>query len=284
MRLTNHPTAQAFLDTAQEALLRHEAENNLILGITNRVRDGGSYGADPPLFLTVEDGGKIVSAAIRTPPYNLILHCDRDRLDALDAIVDHLIEIGHDLPGVHGTVNNAATFADCWTRRSGQTASVLMSQCIYSLTQVTAPSDVAGRMRWAQEADVSTLIEWFLAFHHEAVPGDPPTDPAKNVHRFMTSGKLAVWDDGGPVLMAGSSRGTTNGATVSAVYTPPMYRGHGYASACVAALSQSLLDSGYRFCTLYTDLANPTSNKIYQNVGYQLIENCAMITFENATS
>jgi len=284
MRLTNHPMAQAFLDTASESLMRHEAENNLMLGIANRVRDGGSYGDEPPLFLTVEDGGEVVAAAIRTPPYNLILQCDRDRFDALDTLVDHMIEIGQDLPGVHGSVDVAAAFADRWTRRCERTASMLMSQRIYSITHVTPPSDVPGRMRWAQEGDVPTLTEWFLAFHHEAVPGDPPSDPAKNVHRFMTSGRLAVWDDGGTVSMAGSSRGTTNGGTVSAVYTPPDQRGHGYASACVAALSQSLLDDGARFCTLYTDLANPTSNKIYQNVGYRPVEDCSMITFEDTTA
>ena len=77
--------------------------------------------------------------------------------------------------------------------------------------------------------------------------------------------------------MAGSSRGTPNGATISAVYTPPEHRGNGYASACVAALSQWLLDDGKHFCTLYTDLSNPTSNKIYQNVGYHRIADCAMI-------
>jgi predicted GNAT family acetyltransferase len=55
------------------------------------------------------------------------------------------------------------------------------------------------------------------------------------------------------------------------VYTPPEWRGKGYASACVAALSQLCLDSGYQFCMLYTDLANPTSNSIYQKIGYQPI-------------
>jgi len=284
MKLTNHSTAQAFLNMAQDALLRNEARNNLILGISNRVRDGGSYGVEPPLFLTVEDDGEIVATAIRTPPYNLIVQCDRDRLDALDAIVEQLIAIDHNLPGVHGSVDVANAFADRWTRRSGRAASVLMSQRIYSLTEVTPPVNVSGEVRWAREADVPTLTKWFLAFHDEAVPGDPPSDPAKNVQRFMASGKLAVWDDGGPVSMAGSSRGSTNGATVSAVYTSPTHRKHGYASACVAALSQSLLDSGYRFCTLYTDLANPTSNKIYQSVGYRPIEDCTMITFEGAAT
>jgi len=53
------------------------------------------------------------------------------------------------------------------------------------------------------------------------------------------------------------------------VYTPPEFRGRGYASALVAALSQAMLDAGYHFCTLFTDLANPTSNHIYQAIGYQ---------------
>lgn len=284
MNLTNHATAQAFLDIALEPLLQNEAKNNLMLGISNRVRDGGSYGDAPPLFVTVEDDGAMIAAAIRTPPYNLIVQCRNARFDALDAIAAHLIEIGHDLPGVHGAVDVATAFADRWSGLTGNTVSTLMTQRIYSLTEVNPPQNVPGRVRWARTDDVQTLTAWFRRFHDEAVPGDPPTDPEENVRRFMTSGKLAVWDDGGAVSMCGSSRGSTNSATVSAVYTPSEHRRHGYASACVAALSQALLDDGQRFCTLYADLANPTSNKIYQNVGYRPIEDCTMLTFGKAAN
>jgi hypothetical protein len=69
--------------------------------------------------------------------------------------------------------------------------------------------------------------------------------------------------------MAIQVRPTRSGISVSGVYTPPEHRKHGYASACVAALSQQLLDQGYKFCSLFTDLANPTSNKIYNRIGYQ---------------
>ena len=66
--------------------------------------------------------------------------------------------------------------------------------------------------------------------------------------------------------------GTTgHGATVSGVYTPPALRNHGYATACVASLSQLLLDEGHEFCTLYADLSNPTSNSIYKKMGYRPI-------------
>ena len=62
---------------------------------------------------------------------------------------------------------------------------------------------------------------------------------------------------------------TANGIKVSPVYTPPEYRGKGYATSCVAAVSQHLLNTGYKYCFLFTDVANPTSNHIYQKIGYQ---------------
>jgi uncharacterized protein len=277
MKVATYEQASDFLDVALEPLLQEEEKNNLILGIALRVREGRSYGQGEPLFLTVHDGNTLIAAAIRTPPYNMILHCQQDRLDVLDAIASHLIQTGHPIPGVNGTVGVAVAFAECWKRQTGQASYVRMSQRIYTLTEVIPPTNVSGRMRWAEERDVATLSSWFLGFCDEAVPDALPANPEENVRQFMTTGKLAVWDDGGMVSMTGSSRGTPNGTTVSAVYTPPEHRGKGYASGCVAALSQWLLDDGNRFCTLYTDLSNPTSNKIYQNIGYRPMVDCSMI-------
>jgi len=279
MKVVTYAQAGDFLDVALEALLQEEEKNNLILGIALRVREGRSYGQDGPLFLTAHDGNTLIAAAIRTPPYNMILHCQEDRLDALDAIAAHLIETGQLIPGVNGTVEIASAFAECWKCHTGQSSYVRMSQRIYTLTEVTAPTNVPGHMRWAHEKDIAPLSNWFLGFCDEAVPDAPPANPEENVRQFMTAGKLAVWDDDGMVSMTGSSRGTPNGKTISVVYTPPEHRGKGYASGCVSALSQWLLDDGNRFCTLYTDLSNPTSNKIYQNVGYRPIVDCAMVSF-----
>ena len=91
-----------------------------------------------------------------------------------------------------------------------------------------------------------------------------------------------VWDNGQPVAMAAKVRPTRNGMTISLVYTPPEQRRHGYATACVAALSQQLLDEGWQFCTLFTDLANPTSNSIYQKIGYQPVADFNDYLFDTA--
>jgi predicted GNAT family acetyltransferase len=285
MNLKTHPDANGFLAVVEAPLLCEEVKNSLILGISQQVSQGRTYGQDPPYFLSVHDRDSLIAAAIRTPPYNLILYCEEDRLEALDLIAAHLTDAGENLPGAHGTVKVVSAFSEAWARRTGVETHVEMAQRVYCLTEVTAPLDVPGAMRWAEEDDVGTLVKWFTAFCEEAVPSDPPPpDPEKNVRRFISTGSLGVWETNGIVSMAGSSRGSKNGATVSAVYTPPEHRGNGYASACVAALSRVLLDRGNAFCTLYADLANPTSNKIYQRVGFLPVADCAMYTFTAAGS
>lgn len=279
MRLTPYEEAETFLDAALPVLLRDEERNNLIVSVATQVREGRQYGEDHPLFLTVDVADEIVAAAIRTPPYNMILHCEEAHFDALNVIADHLIDTKHRLPGANGTVEVAESFSKIWHERTGQSTAILMSQRTYSLTEVIWPENVTGQMRWAREEDIPTLLKWFLGFCEEAVPDDPPENPEKNVRRFIDNSNLAIWEDRGMVSMVGNARETPHGATIGPVYTPPEHRGNGYASACVAAMSQALLDRGRRFCALYTDLSNPTSNKIYQNVGYRPIVDCAMYTF-----
>ena len=92
----------------------------------------------------------------------------------------------------------------------------------------------------------------------------------KNAEKRVIDGKTFFWVvDGHPVCMAAHARPTANGMTVNAVFTPKEHRGKGYASALVARVSEVALMSGKKFCVLYTDLDNPTSNSIYQKVGYQ---------------
>jgi len=279
MNVRSYSDAGAFLAVAEGPLLRKEAKNNLMLGIADRVRCGRTYGSEPPIFATVDAEGELVAAAIRTPPFPLIVTCADGRHDALDPLVDHLLTVDGQLPGVNAEASVAAAFAERWTKRSSRLAELDMQMRVYALHEVDRPEGVPGRMRLAQEEDVDLLAEWMLRFHEEAVPGDPPSDPGETVRRFMESGTMAVWDHGGPVSMAGSSRGTANGTTVSAVYTPPEKRRNGYASACVAGLCELLLERGNAFCALYADLSNPTSNRIYQRIGFRLVSEAAVYRF-----
>jgi len=282
MQLTTHPDAGAFLAVAEAPLARDEARHNLMLGIAARVRDGYKYGEAPPLFLTIHERGALIAAAVRTPPHPLILYCEEVHTYAIGGLVEQLLETVPDLPGVNGEPHAAETFSNLWTPRTQTQARIDMRTTIYCLRDVDPPVGVPGAMRMAQHEDAPFLAEWMQQFHHEAVPNHPPADARKVVLRFLESGTLAVWNHERPVSMVGSSRGTLHGAAISAVYTPPENRRNGYASAVVAALSQRLLDQGNTFCVLYADQANPTSNQIYQRIGYRPIAEAVQYRFESA--
>jgi predicted GNAT family acetyltransferase len=246
-----------------------------------RFRDGETYGDDPPLLGFVEDAGGIVAIAVRTPPYDLLLREEREKTEAIERIAEHLADAAVRLPGVHAGRTTAVRFAATWSRAAGCSCELAMEQRLYRLTEVTAPSGVPGQFRLAGSEDVARLVESVEGFVAEAVGDGPHTDSADLVDRLTKAEALAVWDDGRPVSMASSTRPTPNGISINLVYTPPESRRLGYASACVAGLSRRRLDKGKHFCTLFTDLANPTSNAIYRRVGYLPIGDFVEIRFRD---
>jgi hypothetical protein len=158
-----------------------------------------------------------------------------------------------------------------------------MAQRIYQLDQVVPAPRVEGRLRQICAGDRDLVIDWVEGFQRSALGGS--RDGAERAaDRFLLADPetrgLFLWEaEGRPVSMVGYSGVTPHGVRIGAVYTPPPLRGRGYASATVAALSQRLLDSGRRFCFLYTDLANPTSNHIYQKVGYHPVADSNLYRF-----
>jgi uncharacterized protein len=114
-------------------------------------------------------------------------------------------------------------------------------------------------------------VAWLDAFTAEAVRGIPVTDAAEAADRYLRrAGRVAyIWEDAGEMVsLAGVNGPTPRGIRIGPVYTPPHLRGRGYASNLVAVVSQHQLDAGRSFCFLFTDLTNPTSNAIYQAIGY----------------
>ena len=88
----------------------------------------------------------------------------------------------------------------------------------------------------------------------------------------LTSGGCWLWTDGGAVVSMASRRPVIAGsARVGPVYTPPVHRGRGYGSAVTAAATSDVVADG-AIPVLFTDLANPVSNKIYPPLGYYPVE------------
>lgn len=276
MHIQSYTRAADFLTAATAWLLEHEATHNLLLGLAGElVHNPQLYGQEAPFFALVTSQGQPVGAALRTPPYllSLGLFDATEREAALAALADLALQRYPDLNGVSGPSESSDLFAQLWQTRTARSAQRTMAQRIYQLTQVSPPAGMAGILRAAHDHDRNMLIDWFMGFHRDAMGAEPDKHKAAiSVARWLESPgrSLFVWEHAGqPVSMTGVAGTTPHGIRVSAVYTPAELRRHGYASACVAAVSQRMLDQGRRFCFLYTDLANPISNSIYQRIGYR---------------
>ncbi len=277
--------AAAFLAEADELLLADEARHNLILGIAGTIRDSPDV---YPLrsFWLARHAGRVVGAALRTPPYNLILA----RPATPEALAALAGSVSDELPGVVGAVPESEQFAELWAAQAGARARTSMRQGVYSLEQVQPPPAAPGSPRVANAADRELVLAWWIAFGEEVLhEGGPGRENAAAMvdHRLASPGTgILLWEDEGePVSLAGWGGRTPNGIRVGPVYTPPRLRGRGYATALTAELSQQLLDGrlfdgGRRFCFLYTDLANPTSNAIYERIGYRRVAESAEVVFE----
>ena len=280
MDVTTYTTAQAFLTRAEAGFVADEAANNLIYGLARRLIDAPDFYATTPFFATVDQAETVVVAALRTPPHNLLLYShatptdDERVIPALASLAETLAGEKGTLPGVNGRSELAEAFAAQWTARTDATAEIVREMRIFKLTEVNWPPLPSGRVRPATLADADLLATWIRAFEWEALGTNADTAPVPPLNRarqMIEADSLFVWErtTGEIVSLAAASRATVRGRTVSLVYTPPEHRGQGYASATVAALSDRILQDGYDFCTLFTDLANPTSNHIYQVIGYR---------------
>ena len=282
LELVRHADAAQFLGAAGDFLSRREAEHNLLLGICGRLRTAPRlYGSDP-YFATVSGDGAAVGAAIRTPPYNLILSEQVD-LDAVDLLVADSARAFGDVPGVLGPKEASRRFADGWCETRGVTARLAMEERIFRCRKAVPQGAVRGRLRKATAAERDLLVAWVTAFMAEALPNASPRPAEEAVDDYLDrTGDLGVylWDDDGPVSLAGCGNPTPTGVRIGPVYTPPELRGRGYASALTASLTQLLLNGDRKFCFLFTDLANPTSNRIYQRIGYEPVADVDEYRFE----
>lgn len=260
-----------FLEQCLPTLQQAEVANSLIMGIALKLRDNlNTYGKDRPFLGAVMQEEKLISAALMTPPHNLVVNCSSQGCKAaLTLLAERLLESGWSPPGVLGISQHARAFAEEWCRLTGSRYEMRMHERLYELRTVLIEPPAPGFMRLAQSGDYDRVRLWQHAFVHEALGGDEPLPGDERIMKRIENKELFLWIDSAPVSMAAMTRPMGKGIAVGDVYTPPELRRRGYASALVASLSQHLLDSGYDYCTLFTDLSNPTSNAIYQRIGYR---------------
>jgi len=275
MKLIRSADPAEFLDAITPALGVEEARHSLILGVVARLLRDPAYAPDAYLVRIV-DGDQLILAVMRTPPFGLVLAAPGEVSDeALSLLIEDIIVQPDTPPDVNASKALCARFSQVWAAKTGGSTPLKMAEGLYELNAVNPATLNAapGRMRPGTLDDLERFQRWREGFEIDAF-GAVQGDPSRALEFFMKRhADVYFWEDSGePVSMALRTRPSVHGISVSLVYTPSEHRKKGYATALVAHLSQHLLDSGYQFCTLYTDLANLTSNHIYQEIGYRHIE------------
>jgi predicted GNAT family acetyltransferase len=278
MKIRRYNDGKSLLERAQSWLLEAEAENSLMLGIAKALGDGPPGPDRQPYFATVDEGDEVIACALRTPPAKAIL--TRGTESAMKALADDLFAAFGSLPAVLGPLPEVNTFAVRWDERCGTRSRAGRGQRVFECRTVQPCESIGpGALRQAKESDLDLIVRWIIEFRKEVELGDC-SNPEKRVREMILGGNLYLWQHRRPVSLAASSRRSVSGIMVNHVYTPQELRCKGYATSCVSALTQRLLDEGCAFCSLFTDISNPTSNSIYQKIGYRPVCDMMDVLFD----
>jgi RimJ/RimL family protein N-acetyltransferase len=245
---------------------------------TLRARGAAAFGETAPLFgWWRSSGGEVTAALLHTPPFPVLLTRLPER--SAGPLAEALVTCRRQLAGVNAEQGDAAAFAAAWSRRTGASFRESRRSRLFRLGQLRPPDPgPPGAARVATAADRALLESWLATFGEET--GESFRSPSSVVDDQLSYRGLILWEDGGAaVSLAGHQRPAAGVVRVGPVYTPLEHRRQGYAGAVTAAVSQAALDAGADHVVLFTDLANPTSNALYQRLGYRPVEDRVVLRF-----
>jgi RimJ/RimL family protein N-acetyltransferase len=271
----------AFAERAWDLLAADPAEQTVTLTIVEFLRAGRRYSDAPALFGWCVDGERVRGAVCMTAPYEMVLAVVPD--DALPDLVAALRAADVALPGVNGEVRAVERFARAWLEGTDLRARTVADQRLYALGALRPPQPAPpGRPRLADDADRDLAARWYGEFQREA--GVPVTDAGQWARIGIGDRRIWLWEDeeGAVVSLAGRTAPAAGVCRVAPVYTPPAHRRRGYGAAVTATCTQDALDRGVGHVVLFTDLANPTSNAIYQRIGYRPLSDRRVVRFEGS--
>ena len=272
LEIVNHIHAKELIELSGDYLEKRESENNLPFGLAHTLaKDPHYYGPELPLLLSILENGCTVGVAVRTPPHRIVLSVIENEFEVvIELLVRYLHTADAPIPGVVGPEIESRCFAGKWIRAvPGVSARPAKRLRVFEARSVVDVPLSPGRLRHAEIEDLPLMAMWIEKFSSEAIGKESePGKAERNAVKYIAERILYVWDHDGPVSIVKESRAMKNGAVISLVYTPPEMRSRGYATSSVYQLTKKLLSDDYKFCNLFTDLANPASNHIYPKVGY----------------
>jgi GNAT superfamily N-acetyltransferase len=295
MEIVLHDDPAAFAAAAGPLLQADPLRHTMALSALDAMHRGGEPSA---ALLTVHEAGEVTGAALRSPGRQTLVSAVPPRL--APPVERALAEADPAADGAHGPVAEAEAFAAARVARTGCRVEPAMRTRLFALDVLVPPRGVPGRARRADEGDVPLLGAWRRAFGAEA-GHDKEHDPEGLVARSLRLGAgEMLWEVDGAAVPPAAVRLLRDGvqppdmhgvaqacakpviagaSRIGPVYTAPEHRGHGYAAAVTAAASQWALDAGAERVVLFTDLDNPTTNRLYPRIGYRPVYDAMALRF-----
>ncbi|HET9140354.1 GNAT family N-acetyltransferase [Actinophytocola sp.] len=252
------------------------------LSVGRRLVETPAPDLEPPVLMTLWDGDRIAGAAFRQWPWPFGISAVPAGAGG-EAFANALLEHGVDLPCVSGPRDTAEPFGQLWSTLTGASVREVRAMRLFRLGTLEPPA-TAGRARAVTEDDLPMLVEWVAAFEVEAIGERRSTGQVLNMLRqsLALGNGLLLWEDGDQAVSYAAVGAPVDGMSrIGPVYTPPELRGRGYGAAITAEVSRWALEAGAEYVCLFTDLANPVSNAIYQRIGYRPVYDQTELAFEN---
>ena len=275
-KLKTYKNSKDYLQESASILELKELENNLILGICNSLLDNLKNNEEY-YFVNLFQDDKIIASSIKTSTKVIVFSSSENKLD-IKEISNFYTNNKIDVDGVIGETITAETFAEFYHKKILRVKPLLIQKLIKT-------NDIAiseGYFETCAVNDTELLANWTSDFfeEEELIPKKSFTEIENTVKNLLKTKDFFCWKNKGQIVsIAAILRKTKNIGIVGLVYTPKEFRGNGYASSCVKKLSEYIIENGFSYCGLFTDKANPTSNKIYKQIGYETISEFKNIEF-----
>ena len=277
MHVRFHPSAADFAAVAAPVYHRDPVLHTVELSL---LRGGPLPGRGAPLLVTVWGSAGLVGATMATPPFPLL--CNGLPAPAIPVVAGELHSWNVRLSGVRGRRPVALDFSQRWSAHTGCPQTIHTEERLYRLGALDVPARVRGTARLSEPGDTELLIDWQCAFAAEAFGDTPDRSQAAAALQSAAAGGAVhlLWTvDGAPVSLATVRRPAVGVSRIGPVFTPVAQRGHGYGSAVTAAACRWAASAGASEVVLFTDLANPTSNAVYQRIGFQPVVDTVHVSF-----
>lgn len=280
MIVKEYESVQAYLNEYENVLLEREAVSQLIL--YHAYQDLYASDSEKTFYGAVrDDNGTLIILYSYMEPYPLavyLVHQDKDAiLTASTALAKHIVEKHYPIQGIIGNNDLCLGFLNQYRAETNSQYLERLGMEIMEIRQVNDIKPVEGTHRLAKSEEIKLITDWMLQYQMDEQTSELDYEAAlEKATTWINLNQIYVFEniEEKPVTMVAITRRLKNGVGLSYIFTPTEYRGMGYAAANLYYLSKSLLEEGFKFCSLFADKKNPVSTRAYEKIGYEIIEEC----------